>query len=298
MNNFKRSLYTILLCVTCFIASPFIFMKIWKTSAEKNPPKQKPKTSAVSHSETSDGNKAPSAGDTKESTKAAETTDALLAEETDAAEPFTVEGGDPAATESPTEAPTEFGGFVPADASYFDDALFIGDSRTVGIMEYGGIDNADYFCSVGLSADKIDEEPIDGYTFEDKIDSRQYGKVYIMLGINEIGNDIEYTLTKFRAAVEKIKVHQPDAVVYLMANLHVAPSAETYSINNDRINELNSLIEGLADNKRTFYLDVNPLFDDGYGYLTESLTFDGVHVLGEYYLDWTDWLRKNTVPAG
>lgn len=34
---------------------------------------------------------------------------------------------------------------------YFDDALFIGDSRTVGISEYGDLNNATFFANTGMS---------------------------------------------------------------------------------------------------------------------------------------------------
>ena len=34
---------------------------------------------------------------------------------------------------------------------WFDDALFIGDSRVVGLRDYARLGKADYFCSVGLT---------------------------------------------------------------------------------------------------------------------------------------------------
>ena len=51
---------------------------------------------------------------------------------------------------TPTPEPTPLQ-FTTVDASYFDDALFIGDSRTVGIAEYGSLKNATYFADVGLN---------------------------------------------------------------------------------------------------------------------------------------------------
>lgn len=35
------------------------------------------------------------------------------------------------------------------------DALFIGDSRTVGMMEYAGLTEANYFCSIGMNVFNI-----------------------------------------------------------------------------------------------------------------------------------------------
>ena len=31
------------------------------------------------------------------------------------------------------------------DDDWFDDAVFIGDSRTVGLRDYGGLDNATFY---------------------------------------------------------------------------------------------------------------------------------------------------------
>ncbi|HBB71018.1 MAG TPA: lipase [Ruminococcus sp.] len=286
MNSFKRSLYTILLVLTCFVASPWIFRQIWKTSAEA-----KKGTTAPP----------PAAGTLI-------TPDATEPAGQDDAEPGAAEGApqtapaeqstEPSTDTSAAAAPAEFTGFINVDPSYFDDALFVGDSRTVGIQEYGTLKNADYFCSVGLSATGItkNNEDIDGEHYEDKLDSKQYGKIYIMLGINEVGNDLESVMTFYRAMVEKAKAHQPDAVIYVMANLHVAHSAETNVINNAAINNLNSMMAQLADNKKVYYIDVNPLFDDGTGYLTEAYSFDGIHVLAEYYVNWCDWLCTKGVP--
>ncbi|MBR2283569.1 MAG: hypothetical protein IJ874_03995 [Ruminococcus sp.] len=286
MSKLKRSAYTLMLVVTCFICSPFIFAHIWKTSAQKSKPAE---TVSEAEPETADSAEENTPQD-EAPEDTADSSDGTQSEPDPAAEP-----AQEPVTEAET-APEPYDGYVNAPDGYFSDALFIGDSRMVGIMEYGVIQDAAFFCSVGLSSDNIDDEPINGYTFDDVITGGTFGKVYIMLGVNEAGNDLEYTKTRYRAVVERVKTHQPDAVIYLLANLRIAASAENDIINNSRINALNDSIERLADNKRTFYLDVNPLFDDGTGNLTEDETFDGIHVLAKYYVDWTEWLKKNTVP--
>ena len=60
----------------------------------------------------------------------------------------------PADAEKATEpAPAQTGvQFVESGREYFDDALFIGDSRTEGIRDYGTLKNAQYFCHRGLSS--------------------------------------------------------------------------------------------------------------------------------------------------
>ncbi|MCM1133058.1 MAG: GDSL-type esterase/lipase family protein [Ruminococcus flavefaciens] len=263
MKKFQQTAYTLILMATCFVASPFIIHKIWQNSSEAKKP-----VNNIPQSESSQ----PSEPDSAETTEPP----------SDDVQP---------ATDNPEpDVP-----FVASDVSYFDNALFIGDSRTVGIKEYGTLKNADYFCSVGMSAYQIDDEEIDGITFDEVIDQKQYGKVYIMLGINEVGNDAEVTLTSYRAIVEKIKVHQPNAVIFVQGNLHVSASAETDVITNSAIDYLNSKIESLADNKRVFYIDINEVYDDENGCFTESYTSDGVHPLALYYTKWCEWLCEKTI---
>ncbi|MDE6783967.1 MAG: hypothetical protein K2J26_01120, partial [Ruminococcus sp.] len=204
-------------------------------------------------------------------------------------------------TEPVTDAEFTFvpsSSFVQSELSYFDDALFIGDSRTVGIKEYGTFVNSDFFCSVGLAASNIDSEYVNGTNFDSIIKSKQYGKVYIMLGINEVGNDFEFTMNEYRKIVERVRTNQPNAIIYIQGNLHVAYSAETTAINNERINYLNSRLATLADDSKIFYIDINEVYDDSSGYLTESYTSDGIHPLARYYMQWCDWLcTKTIVPA-
>ncbi len=281
MKKFKQNTYTCLLLATCFVASPFIFHRIWKTSSEAKKKVEIPPPS-IGTSETVPG-EAPS--DVPDDTSAVQPTPDGTPIDPSLAPP------------TPTAAPEPVYTFVTGDASYFDDALFIGDSRTVGIQEYGTLTNADYFCSVGMMSCKIDEEYINGMNFDQLIDSKQYGKIYLMLGINEVGNDFQYTLTQYRAVVERLKAHQPNAIIYVQGNLHVSASAETSVISNEKINYLNSLIAGLADNKKVFYIDINEVYDDEYGYLTEAYTSDGVHPLAMYYKQWCDWLCTKTINA-
>ena len=61
------------------------------------------------------------------------------------------EGSSEASTSTIETSTTEDITTQPKSDISMDDALFIGDSRTVGLMEYAGIDDADYFCTVGMS---------------------------------------------------------------------------------------------------------------------------------------------------
>lgn len=184
-----------------------------------------------------------------------------------------------------------------ADTSYFDDALFIGDSRTVGLSEYGDLGNAEVVADSGMNVHEIFDKRFvtrsgEKKSLEEILSEGQFGKIYLMLGINELGYDFDYTVAKYGKLVEKLRETQPDALIFLQANLHVTAgkSAASDIYNNENIDRFNQAVRQLADNRKLFYLDVNELFDDEEGNLSEDYTADNAHVLGKYYADWVEWI--------
>ena len=155
--------------------------------------------------------------------------------------------------------------FTSVPPEYFDDALFIGEHGKTDLISL--------------------------------LENNKYSKVYVMLGINELGYNFNTTLKKYNDLIETIKSLQPEAIIYIEANMHVSEgrSASDDVFNNDNINDFNSKIAALADNITTFYIDVNPLFDDENGNLRADYTHDDTHVLGKHYKTWTDWIASNAV---
>lgn len=202
-----------------------------------------------------------------------------------------------------TEAAAPAKGFpVNAPDGYFNDALFIGDSRTVGQACFGPIEGATYFATVGLATYKIDEAisevpGTEGMSFADALAMKQFTKVYIMLGINELGNDLNTTMTNFKNLIARIQQAQPNAVIIIEANLHVSATRHNSDalVNNTVINSFNAGLAQLADNDKVYYIDVNPVFDDANGCLTAEYTSDGTHPYANQYANWADFIRKNAV---
>lgn len=190
------------------------------------------------------------------------------------------------------------------EENYFDDAAFIGDSRTLGISDYAGLD-ADFYCENGMTIYKLlEEKGIMNQKSGERVNmsrvlqERKYGKIYIMLGMNELGygNTAQY-LEQYRSVVEQIRAWQPDAVLYIMGNLHVSREKNNMAteFNNVNINDKNAASATLADGTDVFYLDSNPLFVDEEGFLREDLTFDGVHLFANCYLEWKEFLMEHGV---
>lgn len=189
-----------------------------------------------------------------------------------------------------------------ADIRYFDDALFIGDSRTVGLYEYGGLGNAEVFADTGMSIYKVFNEEFalksgEMVTLNEALLAKDFGKIYIMLGINELGYDFEQTVERFSEAIDTILTYQPHAYIFIQANLHITKekSEESEYFTNSNIDRYNEAISKLADNERIFYLDVNPLYDDEEGYLSKEFTADHAHIKGKHYIEWVDFILQNAV---
>lgn len=206
----------------------------------------------------------------------------------------TVSGGDAAQWE-----------YASVEKSYFDDALFIGDSRTVGLQDYAGLDNATFYASTGLTIYKLfDAEiaPVEGshkkQTVEQALSERQFGKIYLMIGINEMGTGtVESFMKKYDEAVKHLQELQPDAVIYLQAIMKVSAerSAKGDYIYNEGIEQRNAEIAKLADNQQIFFLDVNPCVCDDSGGLVSGYTFDGVHLKAAYIEIWKQFLMDHTI---
>ena len=171
-------------------------------------------------------------------------------------------------------------------------SLFIGDSRTVGLMEYSGLENTDFFCSVGMSVYNIHKKPVSvpnvgKVTLTELLSGKSYDKIYIMLGVNELG---------YKVLLALIKEKQAEAAVFIDANLHVTKSRSDKDgvVNNASIDSFNNELAKLADGKKVFYINANPVFDDGYGNLSADKSEDGTHLYAKYYAEWSKWIADKT----
>lgn len=192
--------------------------------------------------------------------------------------------------------------FTNAPEGYFEDALFIGDSRTVGISEYAKIQGASFFATTGMSVYNIQKEEVDfpeigKIKLEQLLSQKTYGKIYVMLGINELGYKREVTVQRYQELLSFIQNKQPNAIIFIQANLHVTKklSASDEIYNNANIDALNQEYAKLADNKTLFYIDVNPLFDDEEGNLAKENSSDNTHVYARCYKAWGEWIATQAI---
>lgn len=190
------------------------------------------------------------------------------------------------------------------DNSYFDDAVFIGDSRTQGFIIYNGLSNATAYMDKGLKVDTaftkadIEVNGVKMSAMDALAQNTAFHKVYVMLGINELGwaySDI--FIEKYGNLVDKIKEINPNAEIYLQSLLPVSQEKSNSDAvyNMDKINEYNSLIQKMAEEKKVYYLNVAEAVADSSGYLPAEASTDGVHLNKEYCAKWLDYLKGHTI---
>lgn len=195
--------------------------------------------------------------------------------------------------------------FCEVSDDYFDDAVFIGDSRVVSLYEYSDWKEATYYCSSGMTLGGVFKEPTgrwkDGnwkVNIADALKQKQYKKVYIMLGINDMGvGDLDYFMNHYTDMVNQIHEWQPDAIIYIMSIMNVSAerNAQGDYINNEAIRVRNDRLKELDNGRDTFYLDINSVVCDENGYLNTEYTFDGVHLYAQYVPLWTDYLKTHAI---
>lgn len=196
--------------------------------------------------------------------------------------------------------------YMTVEDDYFSDAVFIGDSRTVGMYEYGGLEEiTTFYASTGLTIYKVFDSAIvevpgqrQKITIEEALGQNQFKKIYLMIGINEMGTGtVETFVAKYQEVVEHLLELQPEAIVYIQGILKVTTERSNQGdyITNEGIVARNEALSQLADNVRTFYLDANPMICDNTGGLEPSYTFDGVHLKAKYVEIWKDYLKTHAI---
>lgn len=196
--------------------------------------------------------------------------------------------------------------YMTVEDDYFSDAVFIGDSRTVGMYEYGDLEEiATFYASTGLSVYDIFKEEFVKLPNRKKkasvleaLEESSFAKVYLMLGINEMGTGTAETFAaKYAEVLARIRELQPDAIIYIQGIMKVSAkrSAQGDYIHNEGITARNEAIAQLADNEKVFYLDVNPLICDESGGMVAEYTTDGVHLKAKYIGIWKQFLKEHAI---
>lgn len=221
-------------------------------------------------------------------------------EETEASEPLpTQEATQPVpGTEAPTqpeetEAPAVL---VDVDESWFDDALFIGESRVESLRVYHRLGESEFFCGVnqtiyGITSAELSDTHFISWNLRKVLGLRSYGKIFIHMGINETAGDVDMFLDGYRHLIDVIRQNQPDVVIVLQS---IMPVTEDYSTKEyflpEVLDERSEQIKALAQETGCYFIDLREWSADENGWLLEAYTNDGCHPNSDGCEKWAAWL--------
>ncbi len=193
--------------------------------------------------------------------------------------------------------------FTDVDDSYLADALIIGDSRTEGLHGFTSMQKSTYFASKeGLSVYNFWDKGVNYYepgedaakkSMDEVLAGRSFGKIYISLGINELGiGTTKKYYESYREILAKIRKAQPDALIFIEGMMHVSEKLSSTSnvFSNTIVVQRNGAVATLANGHDIFYIDMNSVLCDADGNLQADMTGDGIHLYASEYEKWHAFL--------
>jgi lysophospholipase L1-like esterase len=129
------------------------------------------------------------------------------------------------------------------------------------------------------------------------ITNRNPSKVFILVGINDLGKNIPgvLILDNYLKTVREIHDKCPKTVIYVQSVLPVNPGLPYFPQHYDKqeqILALNQLLAVYAKEENYTYIDIFHLFADSEGRLGSQYTYEGLHLKQSAYPIWADYLRK------
>ena len=204
----------------------------------------------------------------------------------------------PEPTAEPTPEPTPAGPELPAQEEpvpegYYGDAAFIGNSIVQGLQIYdyeGVLSGAAFYAENSMTV-------LGSSDFEASVNAGGYGKVYIGLGINEIGYDFDDLRAAFTELIGGLRASDPDRLICLMSLTPVSrnSSATSRYFTKDNVLAFNEMLHDIAEREGVWYMDVYSALADEEGYLPADVTADGVHFSSAYYGRWYELFKTNYV---
>lgn len=187
-------------------------------------------------------------------------------------------------------------------AEEFQDTVFIGNSLIVGLKQTCDIPGATFLACQSLDIrdafDKafvVNKEKDGKQTILEALEQRQYKKIYLMFGINELGwpySDI--FIDKYQEFVQEILKIQPKATIYVQSILPVteqcSKTKEVFS--KDNVMDHNELLQQMCGKLEVSYVDVFDYLSNDNGYLPEKESTDGIHLRKSAYEKWLYYLKK------
>lgn len=194
--------------------------------------------------------------------------------------------------------------YITVDNTYFENAVFLGDSRMRAFIKYSGISGLRAYSYMGLTVEKYFSEK----TFQigdSKLSAsealeldRNFDKVYLMFGTNELGWAFpDIFIQKYVKVIEHIRECNPDAAIFVCSVLPVSENAykkQTF-LKNETVWSYNELLREMSTEQEAYFLDFATLVATENGALPTDASTDGIHPNKEYVEICFDFIRSHGI---
>lgn len=206
-----------------------------------------------------------------------------------------------------------------AEASYLDDAVFIGDSVSLKLKNFvtikrkisvGFFGKAQFLAAGSMGSGNallpLSPSSIHPYyngnkaLLEDNVAAMGAKKVYIMLGVNDLTvYGIDGAVTNMEKLLANIKAKSPDAVVYVQSATPMLEAKQMKTLNNPNITAYNVKLSEMCKKNSYLFIDIASALRDSKGNLQKEYCSDpdnlGIHFTDKACEVWIDYILTHTV---
>lgn len=201
----------------------------------------------------------------------------------------------------------------PVETSFYDDAVFIGDSVSLRLDMYcqahqGALGKAQFLTAGSLGSgnalEKVTSDSVHPYyqgehmSVEDGVKASGAKKVFIMLGMNDVGlYGVEDSVKNMETLTDRILEKNPDAEIYLQSMTPMLTGHERKVLNNANLDKYNAGLKELAKEKGYHFADVASVMKKEDGSLKPEYCSDpegmGIHFTDAGAEAWINYLLQN-----
>lgn len=189
--------------------------------------------------------------------------------------------------------------------TYLNHCIFLGDSRTVAMANYGYVAEDSTLAEVGLAhVNAINHTYTYStglqYTMSTYLETHRADVIYISYGVNGISfTEEEQYKEKYGELVDYVMDAAPDSKIVIQG---IWPIREGYAMTekftNANIDYYNDFLLELAEEKGVYYLDSNEVLKDDYNMMKDEYNSgDGLHYNEAGYEEAVSYLLSHTVPG-
>ncbi len=210
-----------------------------------------------------------------------------------------------------SSSPERSGTYV--GASWFDDAVFVGDSVSVTLAnyadDYGALGNADYLCAVSLGYNNALWDLYNPNNVHPKYNGTKVTvdegvrlsgkkKVFIMLGMNDVGlYGVDGTIDGMITLTNRILQKSPDVQIYIQTVTPLIRGMARGGLNNTNVALYNEKARQVCAERGFIFVDVASAVEDSEGYLIYDYCGDpnymGLHFNYKGCAQWVEYLKRH-----